>query len=278
MAIASILLVANTNLAQADFHETSSCSENDEICKEVVIDDTNGGVIEIGDAVVYTFLITATNTSSETWVDVQVQDRFGGDLAVGDPTADLTMWNHAQEDILLDLDNLDCELSQFGKAKKEKLDCVIDLDGGDLVNGEIDVTGDDELSPDETAFVSLEAQTDYNHGQSKKYKKDGTGTREYTSCGIHSINSGATVLYYLESDDQELVEKRSASTDPLYVEVFTVDQAGDCDGDGTIDSEDTYPFDLDNDGTPDIFDEDIDGDGLNNDVDPCPEDNTNSCI
>jgi hypothetical protein len=219
------------------------CSEeNDlEICKAVIIvEETADGVIAVGEHIIYHFFIGVQNDSGDTLYDVEVQDRFGGDLAVGDVGEDLTDPDHNQADVIDDEQNLMCELSQKGKTNKEFLDCVAD-EGGDQ-----------NLEDGGSASVAVTAETDYNPGQGKK----DTPKREYTSCGIHEPNSGATVLFHLFDDPIEY----SLSTDPITVEVFEyADLSGDCDKDGIPDGEDPEPF----------F-QDSDLDGIENPSDNCP--------
>jgi len=235
-----------------------ACSEEDEICKSVFIDEeVSDGVIEVGELIVYKFHIDAMNTSSETWVYVEVKDRFGGDLAVGDQSIDLTEVKHDQPDEMM-LDNLDCELTQKGKTQKEFLDCIVD---DQETEDDIVPQGDEDFSPGETASVWLTVETDYNFGQSKKEQRnEGSGTSEYTSCGVHSINSGASIHYFFESDVLKL-DPQWASTDPISVDVFDkADLSEDCDGDEVSDADEIAS------GCMDPFDRDTDNDGLDDGV------------
>ena len=204
------------------------------ICKSVIIEDESGdGIIYIGEKVTYFFVIDAVNTSSETWTNVHVADNFGGDLAVGDVGIDLTDWEHEQLDVFDFVNNLTCDLEQTGKKTfNEHLLCW--------------VSGDGDLSPAETASVGVTAETDWNHGQSKKYiRTEGAqGTREYTSCGQHSPNSGATISYFLENEDPDNDEPHVLYTPAITVDVFQNDDLSlsDCDGDEVSDDVDQCPF------------------------------------
>ena len=221
-------------------------SPNNEIEKTItIVEENDDGVITVGERIVYTIEIEVTNNSPDIWSDVEVKDRFAGNLAVGDSPVTTFLKPADQVDAIDSQVNLDCALSQKGKTQKEFLDCVVD-----------DGLGDQDLSPGETASVEVTAETDFNHGQGKK---NPIGQREYTSCGEHDVNSGATVTYTLPDDT--VVE---ASTPSVTVDVFELaDLTGDCDQDGIPDIDDTDPFvfnDADGDGVGDGFDVDADGD------------------
>jgi len=163
------------------------------------------------------------------WFGVVVKDNFGGDLAVGDFDQDLRDWEHTQQDETNFEDNLDCTLTQTGKkAFKEHLTC--------------DVADDGNLDVDESAAMGVTAQTDWNFGQSKKFMRGAGGTGEYTSCGVHEPNSGATIVYFL---DAELTDgPHEVSTAAFTVDVFQSDtlSESDCDGDEVFDDVDECPF------------------------------------
>ncbi len=201
------------------------------ICKSVFIDDDSGnGIISIGEPVTYTFFINAINNDIVKWFGVVIKDNFGGDLAVGDVGAVLTDWDHAQLDVFNFEDNLVCDLNQTGKANKEHLTC--------------DVAADGNLDPAESAAMGVTAETDWNFGQSKKFMRTSgaQGTGEYTSCGVHEPNSGATIVYFL---DAELTDgPHELSTAAFTVDVFQSDtlSESDCDGDLVFDDVDECPF------------------------------------
>lgn len=260
IAIASVLLVTNPSLAHASLIG-GTCSENQEICKvaTIVEEETEDGIIVVGEDIIWNFQIFAVNTSSETWVDVKIKDRFGGDLAVGDSPVTEFLTKDTQVDTM-SLTNLDCELTQKGKTQKEFLDCIVD---SSETEDQIDPEGDLFFAPGETASVSVLAETDFNHGQGKK---DPTGKREYTSCGVHEINSGATL-----SGVTEFGESVSVSTSSITVGVFDLaDLSGDCDEDGFTDGEElniygTDPFNPNDQPTCNginTIDICIDGDGI----------------
>jgi len=201
------------------------CDGSEQICKLVVIEGTGDGVIEVNEHITYKITITIDNTSGNTWFGVTLKDRFAGDLAVGDVGETLNPISaNTQPDVIDFADNLDCftdvSLTQKGKTKKEFLDCP--------------VSGDGNLSNGESASVGVTAETDYNPGQGKKTP----GKRSYTSCGVHTINSGASIEFTL--DDGTIVELQ---TPPVSVDVFELGfPDGDCDGDGVIDGDDECPF------------------------------------
>ena len=210
-------------------------SPNDEIEKTVSIEEeTHDGVITVGELIEYHIVIDVNNNDGQTWFDVIVKDRLGGDLGTDKSTV---------------TENLDCTLGtpdtggnngkkKGGKTQKEFLDCIV-ADDGNLDDGE-------------QASVSFSAHTDVNPGQQKKNPPK----NEYTSCGEHDVNSGATVTYTLS--DGTIV---SASTGSVTVDVFELaDLSGDCDQDGIPDIDDTEPF---------VFD-DADGDGVGDGFDICP--------
>lgn len=223
------------------------CSDNDEICKYVSIvhdDLDSNGYIEPHEPVSYYTKIVAQNPNVDDWEDVKVQDNLGGDLTIGGADE--------PEDDLTNVENLDCVDSKAkGKTKKVQIRCEVEVDG--------------ILSQDEKAIVEFLAETDVNPGQGKD---GGQGKLEYTSCGIHYANSGATVSGF----DTDSLTSIEYSTEGIFVEVFTDDKAGDCDDDAVIDADDNCPFTPNNDQTNidgdefgDVCDADIDGDGLSND-------------
>ena len=233
-------------------------SPNDEIEKTVSIgEETHDGVITVGEVISYDFLIEVINNGGgPAWINVIVQDRLGGNLGTDTITVDT---------------NLICTLGtpdtggnngkkKGGKTQKEFLDCIVD--------------GDGNLDDGEQASVSFSAETDVNPGQKNKNPPK----NEYTSCGEHAVNSGATITYTLS--DGTIV---SASTGSATVDVFELaDLSGDCDQDGIPDSTDPFPFDFDGDGVNGLDDncpndanagqEDADGDGKGDACDNAPND------
>jgi hypothetical protein len=251
------------------------CDDSDQLCKTVVItEDDVDGIITVNELIRYDFTIDLNNNDGQTWYHVILQDHgFGADLNVGDPVIVDKDSDWSADD--MDLDNLDCELTQSNnKSHKEKLDCIVD---SEETFDDIDPSGvDHEFSAGEHASVSVTAYTDINPGQGKK----DTPKREYTSCGIHSPNSGADVEYYL--DDQKTNGPYFLETPAIYVEVYDYNLAnlalGDCDDDTVNDAIDNCPFtpnagQEDNYGT-DLGDacEDTDSDTILDDIDKCPED------
>jgi hypothetical protein len=214
------------------------CSENDALCKTVVItEETDDGIITVNELIQYNFTISLTNNDGQSWYDVVLQDHgFGGDLAVGDGPVEEGDPRDADEMVVNNMDN--CDLTQNGKTDKEKLDCYVG----------------DQFDDAENASVEVTAYTDINSGQGKK----DTPKREYTSCGIHSPNSGAVVEYFLDEDATD--GPYFLATPAIYVEVYDyADLSGDCDEDGIVDGEDPEPF---------FPDSDLDG--IENNLDDCP--------
>ena len=83
------------------------------------------------------------------------------------------------------------------------------------------------------------------------------GTGEYTSCGVHEPNSGATVVYFLDAGLTD--GPHELSTAAFTVDVFQSENLNesDCDGDGVFDDVDLCPFEglevsgtIDSDGCP----------------------------
>ncbi len=214
------------------------CDDTDQLCKTVVITEHGvaDGVIEVNELIQYDFTIDLNNNDGQTWFNVILQDHgFGADTAVGDGAVDK---DDPRDVDAMTLDDLDCELTQKNnKSKKEKLDCIVDSIQGDT--DEINPEGDLDFSDGEHASVSVTTYTDINPGQGKKVEPK----REYTSCGIHSPNSGAVVEYYLFGEDPEIDPPHVLATPAIYVEVYDfADLSGDCDEDGVIDAVDLCPF------------------------------------
>jgi len=230
--------VGNHDILSWNFNSSQTvCNDDagleDSICKSVLIEDDSGnGIIAIDEPITYTFVIDVINNDSETWLVPIITDDWPGDLAVGDEGADLTNWDHTQFDFINFANNLaNCDLDQTGqKNNNEHLTC--------------EVAGDGDLDVDETASVGVTAQTDWNFGQSKKFMRGQGGIGEYTSCGVHSINPGATISYFLAADDQAVVDPRTLSTPELFVTVYQNSNLSlsDCDGDGVFDNLDLCPF------------------------------------
>jgi len=207
------------------------------ICKTVIIDqETEDGVIVVNELINYTTTVIAMNNLGEDIDDAVVKDRFGGDLSIVDP---------AQGDVN-EIGGIvgECDVNLKGKTKKAQVDC----DAGTLSDGE-------------SAGFWAVVQTDINPGQGKKSEPK----REYTSCGIHDVNSGATLSGVL-ADGTEV----EFSTPSVSVEVFDyADLSGDCDGDGFTDGDEknvygTDPFDPNDQPTCDginTVDVCVDGDG-----------------
>jgi hypothetical protein len=231
------------------------CNEDtdieESICKTVIIDDESGNeIIAIGEKVTYNFVVDVVNNDDETWFDTVLTDSFPGNLAVGDVGADLTDWEHAQLDNVDFEDNFTCTFEQTGKKTfVEHITCL--------------ESGDGNLDQGEDASFGVTAETDYNHGQSKKYMRTSgdQGVREYTSCGYHETNPGATLSYFLATQDPLVDDPYIITTGPTtLVPVYQSNNLAesDCDGDEIYDDVDKCPFIaedvdgvLDEDGCPD---------------------------
>jgi len=210
------------------------------ICKTADISDPEDTVHRVGDVIEFDFSIVVT-TSSTTLTDVVVKDRLGGDLM-------------SFENSLVSTDSLTCTLGtplnhggheKGGKTNKEFLDCVAIPDG--------------ELEPQSIEEINFSAKTDVNPGQQKQAEKGKQPKNEYTSCGLHEANSGATIEFWWFGQDPEVDEPTILKTPPISVEVFDESYPdSDCDMDGIDDPVDACPFDPetvngfeDEDGCPD---------------------------
>jgi hypothetical protein len=218
-----------------------------EICKIADIRDDGDKLYTVGEVIEFDFAIVV-HTSSTTLINVEVKDRLGGDLM-------------SFENSLMSTDGLDCTLGtpnagnndkgnkKGGKTQKEFLDCVATPNG--------------ELEPNSWEEITFSAKTDVNPGQQKKQEADKEFKNEYTSCGVHEINSGATIQYWWFGQDPEVDEPTELKTPAISVDVFDqADLLGDCDGDEILDIDDDFPFDFDNDGVNDEDDLCIDEPGL----------------
>jgi len=159
VTLAAMLLVVTAEQAVADVTTTlTACSAGNEICKVVTYTD-NDGIIQIGEPVTYTMVITVSNDSGSTWVGALVTDTFGSELAValsGLPTQGIATLKKSTTKW------------QGTGTNKWKLSWNI---------------GDLPASTDAT--LTLTAVTDTNPG----------GNDEYTSCGLHVVNGGANLRF-----------------------------------------------------------------------------------
>jgi hypothetical protein len=219
-----------------------TCDDDRNVCKTVAIyEDDPDGVIEVNEPVIYDVTVHAMNNLGYDLLDATLDDNFGGDVEIFDPAED----DVTETGVLTDED---CEVRLKGQTKKPQVRCDI----GTFAMG------------DEAGFVAG-VQTDVNPGQGKKDEP----IPEYTSCGIHYMNSGATLSGYLDDGSPTWVELSSGG---VFVEVFDfADLSGDCDGDGVSDGEDNCPFVENPDQT------DTDGDGFGDACDCFPADDTQSC-
>ena len=126
--------------------------------------------------ILFTMVITVTNDSPSAIAGVMVTDNFGGDLELVSvdgiaPTGPSTKKKKDNAEVLATaVGNVTIQWS--GNTEKAHLSW--------------DVGG---LNPDEEVSLTVVVATDINHGQGKK---DPAGKNEYTSPGIHCLNSGAT--------------------------------------------------------------------------------------
>jgi len=141
------------------------------------------GVLEIGEDWLFVMTVTLTNISGEDITDIRMHDRLGGDLewhVIG--------WN------------IPSGIDVYTKGKTEKV-FINWYDGFTLADGS-SVSADITVSPDVNTGT----------GNGKK-----AGHQEYTSTGIHELNSGTWFEGYI---GDEYIE---ASTEPVCVEVFEAD-------------------------------------------------------
>jgi hypothetical protein len=219
-----------------------TCTEENgvTICKTADISDPADTVYRVGEIIVFDFSIVVT-TSSTTLTNVEVKDRLGGDLM-------------SFENSLVSTDNLTCTLGnpvnnggheKGGKTKKEFLDCNA------IPNG--------ELEPQSIEEINFSAKTDVNPGQQNRNEKNGKEIKnEYTSCGLHEANSGATIEFWFFGQDPEVDEPTELKTPSITVAVFDESYPdSDCDKDGVDDPVDMCPFEglevfgeVDQDGCP----------------------------
>jgi hypothetical protein len=197
-----------------------------EICKTADIKD-NDGFYTVGEIIEFDFAIEV-HTNSTTLTNVQVKDRLGGDLMSVDNSLETT-------------DNLTCTLGtpnagnnpngkkKGGVTEKEFLDC--------------EATPADELPPNSWEEITFTAKTDINPGQQKQQEKGNTPKNEYTSCGVHEINSGATLQFWFFGENPDVDEPTELKTPAISVDVFDESYPeSDCDEDGVDDPVDLCPF------------------------------------
>jgi hypothetical protein len=157
------------------------------VTKELLEDQTveggdMDGVLEMGEDWRWTFRITITNPTDATITDVKMHDRLGGDLE----------WHYVSCSGGGGLSEVDI----YTRGKTEKV--FIDWDIGTMGPG-----------AEETMNVRVSPDINPGTGNGKK-----AGHQEYTSIGLHELNSGA----YAEGNwDGIFVWDKS---DPIMVEVF----------------------------------------------------------
>ena len=99
------------------------------------------------------------------------------------------------------------------------------------------------LGPVSVSSITFTAQTDVNPGQQKHKDKQKPFKNEYTSCGVHEVNSGATIQYWFLGQDTTSVEPTILKTPAITVDVFEKNYPdGNCDGDLISDGLDECPF------------------------------------
>ena len=195
-----------------------------EICKIADIRDDGDNIYRVGEVIEFDFAIVV-HTSSTTLIDVEVKDRLGGDLM-------------SFEDSLVSTDSLTCTLGnpinnggheKGGKTEKEFLDCTAEPNG--------------ELEPNSWEEITFSVKTDVNPGQQKQESKGKTPKNEYTSCGVHEINSGASMQFWWFGQNPETDEPTELKTPSISVDVFDASYPdSDCDKDGIDDPVDLCPF------------------------------------
>jgi len=141
------------------------------------------------------------NNTDEEWTDVVLTDHFGAELEIPDMEYELDGVTHEIEEIGVGNLNKEPDVDANGigfyksKGKSEQLRFIWDI--GELPAGE-----DHTL----TFYVA----TDLNPGQGKK----DLPKWEFTSCGVHALNSGAS-LKWIDGDGME----QSESTDGWAVQI-----------------------------------------------------------
>ena len=208
--LAITLLMMPATSAHAVVETEPVCDESDsvEICKSVIITDESGDdIYTVGEVIEFAFAITV-HTSSTTLINVEVKDRLGGDLM-------------SFENSLVSTDSLTCTLGtpdagnnphgkkKGGATQKEFLDCVAIPDG--------------ELEPNSWEEITFTAKTDVNPGQQKQADKGKTPKNEYTSCGVHEINSGASIQFWWFGQNPEVDEPTELKTPAISVDVSCED-------------------------------------------------------
>ncbi len=181
--------------AAENTHEVFSCAL--QIDKELEasreIEGDGDGVIEVGEKWEFDLLITVTNNDTVNAITgVMVKDNLGGYLEllavngeeVDQPTNKKDDWTDSTGNV---------SVLWTGKTLKAHLWWAVHT-----------------LNPGETDTLLLTVSTDLNPGQGKKTPP---GQNEYTSTGIHELNSGATASGML-GDGEIAVE-----TVPIWVNV-----------------------------------------------------------
>ncbi|MFX0146001.1 MAG: hypothetical protein ACFE9C_18185, partial [Candidatus Hodarchaeota archaeon] len=123
-------------------------------------------------------VMEVTNPFSYTMTDTKITDRFGAEIEIDQPFPSTITHGTA---------------SYYTNGKSEKVFLTWDI--GDLL-------------PGETARLIILVSTDLNPA----------GHQEYTSSGVHELNSGATLKFIDPEQDMQL----SAVTDNINVEVYDV--------------------------------------------------------
>lgn len=161
-----------------------------EFTKEIVSTTEGGdmdGVLETGEKWAWELDVLLTNISGETIEVHNMHDRIGGDLE-----ADWT-WYDA---VLGPID-------MYTRGKTEKVFFDFDFIGGPV-----------NLADDATIGFGIWVSPDMNPSNSKKFPG---GHQEFTSSGLHCLNSGAWFEGYIGSQYIE------ATSNPVCVEVFDAD-------------------------------------------------------
>jgi len=180
VTLVAMLLVVTAKQAAADVVVIERCSSTaEEICKTVTYDDGDG-IIDVGEPISYTVLITVYNGTGSAWNSAVVTDTFGSDL---DLSANLST-------LPAGVNLTRTTTNPKGKGtgtEKWKLNWNI---------GTLGAGG--------TATLTLTAETDINPG----------GNQEYTSCGLHVVNGGANLRFGRSARQQQ-----SFNTGAIYVSV-----------------------------------------------------------
>jgi hypothetical protein len=198
----TLLMISGPSVYAGPGPDAEVCEESNsvQICKSVFITDENGGEYEVGDVLEFAFAIEI-HTSSTTLINPVVKDRLGGDLM-------------SEDGSLVSPSSLECTLGtpdagsnphgkkKGGATEKEFLDC----EGL-------------EIPPESWETILFDAKTDINPGQQNQQDKGKEPKNEFTSCGEHEINSGASLKFWFFDQNPETDEPIELKTPAISVDI-----------------------------------------------------------